>query len=143
MKPIENLRVTFDNIMAAIRSDAVKQAALEAAELIRAEAEARAPVLTGHGPTSKRDPGVPIHPPGTLRDSIIAKQLRGASGDHVEVDIGPSRTPLDGWYGRLVEDGTAHSTGKPFLRPAFDEKSDEARQLFAERLAEIINGAAQ
>lgn len=100
----------------------MREAALAGAEVIRAEAEAKAPRKTG-----------------TLADDIwvgVKKQTKA----RVEVEIGPGE---EGWYGRLVEDGHAIVVGRrtvgyvpphPFMRPALDEKTNEAQEAFVEEL---------
>lgn len=49
--------------------------------------------------------------------------------------IGPARTAF---FAKFHELGSSHQSARPFLRPAFDEKQDEALQLVGEELAEQI-----
>lgn len=100
----------------------IREAALIGAEVIRAEAEAKAPRKTG-----------------TLAGDI-QKELTKQTKSRIEIKIGPGKK---GWYGRLVEDGHAlvrnkkvigHAPPHPFLRPAFDEKADEAQNAVTEDL---------
>lgn len=110
----------------------MKEAALEGAEVIRAEAVEKAP----RGKT------------GTLKDNIY-KEVTNQTKNRIEIHIGPGGK---GWYGRLVEEGHAivvggsrkvkgkpgrvvgHAPPYPFLRPAFDEKTDEAQEAFVKVL---------
>lgn len=113
----------------------LREVALAGAEVIRAEAEAKAPRQTG---TLASD----IH-------AAVEKQTKS----RVMVKIGPGEK---GWYGRLVEEGHAivrggrrkgkkakgrvvgHVPPQPFLRPAFDEKVDEAQKVIEAELKRRI-----
>ena len=100
----------------------MRECALAGAEVIRAEAATLAPRKTG-----------------TLAGDI-QKEVKKQTKSRVDVHIGPGK---EGWYGRLVEDGHAIVVaGKkvgdvpphPFMRPAFDAKTDEAYDAFAAEL---------
>jgi len=100
----------------------MRECALAGAEVIRAEIETTAPRKTG-----------------TLAGDI-QKEVKKQTKSRVDVHIGPGKK---GWYGRLVEDGHAIVVaGKkvgdvpphPFMRPAFDAKTDEAYDAFAAEL---------
>jgi HK97 gp10 family phage protein len=100
----------------------MRECALAGAEVIRAEVEALAP-----------------HKTGTLAGDI-QKEVKKQTKSRVDVHIGPGK---EGWYGRLVEDGHAIVVaGKkvgdvpphPFMRPAFDAKTDEAYDAFEAEL---------
>lgn len=100
----------------------MREATLAGAELVRVEAERLAPRRTG---TLAND----IH-------AVVAKQTKA----RVTVRVGPGKK---GWYGHLVESGHAivvkgQKVGdvppKPFLRPAFDAKLEEAEQAAVDEL---------
>ena len=100
----------------------MRECALAGAEVIRAEVATLAP-----------------HKTGTLAGDI-QKEVKKQTKSRVDVHIGPGK---EGWYGRLVEDGHAIVVaGKkvgdvpphPFMRPAFDAKTDEAYDAFAAEL---------
>ncbi|MEG3069440.1 MAG: HK97 gp10 family phage protein [Candidatus Syntrophopropionicum ammoniitolerans] len=109
----------------------MREAALEGAEVFRAEAEEKAPRKTG-----------------TLAEDM-QKELVKQTKARVEIKVGPGKK---GWYGRLVEEGHAivvggrrkakkkpgrvvgHAPPQPFLRPAFDEKVGEAQDVIAAEL---------
>ena len=91
------------------------------AQVVRAEAKARAPVKTGR-----------------LRANIIARRAKGR-GAAVTVSVGPSRKA---WYGRLVEFGTVTTGARPFLRPAFESTKRAALDRIGERLGRNIERAA-
>ena len=100
----------------------MRECALAGAEVIRAEAATLAPRKTG-----------------TLAGDI-QKEVKKQTKSRVDVHIGPGKK---GWYGRFVEDGHAIVVaGKkvgdvpphPFMRPAFDAKTDEAYDAFEAEL---------
>lgn len=43
------------------------------------------------------------------------------------------------WYARLLEFGTSKMAARPFIRPAFDAKKDEAGRAVIEQIQEAIN----
>lgn len=145
----------LDELAAALRElpGKVARAGLRAsvyagARVIQEEARLRAPVYTG--PVSEGHP-----PPGTLKRSIIMKQIREESGDQAQVFYvlvrygkkyqkqGKSgNLSQDAFYWRFVEFGTARQPARPFLRPAFEAKKMEAVQAIQDKLLERIEEAA-
>lgn len=93
------------------------EAALEGAEVIRAEAEVLAP----------RDSGF-------LSEHII-KVADKATRDEADILVGASRKAF---YGDFQELGTAHQGAQPWLRPAFDATKDRAQQVFADSMRRRI-----
>jgi len=100
----------------------MRESILAGAEIVRAEAARLAPVRTG-----------------TLANDL-QKEVVKQTKTRVEVKVGPGKK---GWYGRLVEEGHAivvngQKVGdvppKPFLRPAFDAKLEEAEQAAVDEL---------
>lgn len=107
-----------------------------AAAVIRDEAKVKAPYFTGS--VAQGHP-----PPGTLRRSIILKQIPELSGPlkqmfYVTVRHGKKyqkqgkkgNLSQDAYYWRFVEFGTENMAAKPFLRPAFEAKKLEAVTAF-------------
>jgi HK97 gp10 family phage protein len=72
---------------------------------------------------------------GDLAKSIDARAIKTAQVGRAQIDIGPTR---DAWYGRLVELGTVKMRAKPFLRPAFDAKAEEATNEVAAQLRKAL-----
>lgn len=102
----------FEEINEAMRKleerasgSALRNAASAGAEVIRAEAEARAPRDTG-----------------ALAEGVTEQPKRLQIG-RAQIDVGPGR---DEWYGKLLEKGTSKMPAKPWLRPAFVAKREEA-----------------
>lgn len=71
---------------------------------------------------------------GDLAEGITVEPTRLQQG-RAQIDIGPGKRE---WYGRLVELGTEKMAAKPFLRPAFDTKADEARDAVANVLRKAL-----
>jgi HK97 gp10 family phage protein len=117
----------------------MREAALEGAEEIRAAAVEKAPERTG-----------------TLKENIFT-EITKQTKNRVEIHIGPGEK---GWYGRLVEEGHAivvggslkskkrpgriigHVSPQPFLRPAFDEKTEEAQDVMVKELRRRLKADA-
>jgi len=79
------------------------------------------------------------HESGNLKKSLKIKPLKPKEKGQQLVVIGPEVGPKakhNGWYGHFVENGTSRSKPKAWLRPAFDEKQNEATQKAAEVYAE-------
>lgn len=105
----EEIKELLNNMPKEVSHEHLQQVALDAAEIIRKEAEDRAPKRTGTLA-------------GDIHKEFDDKELTGVK---VQVKIGPGKK---GWYGRLVEMGTKFAAPKPWLRPAFDAKKKEAQQ---------------
>jgi HK97 gp10 family phage protein len=79
------------------------------------------------------------HLKGNLKKSLKMKPLKPIEKGKQLVVIGPEvgkKAKNDGWYGRLVENGTSKTAPEAFLRPAADEKQGAAYQKAAEVYAE-------
>jgi len=111
-------------------------------KVIRDEAKAKAPVFTG-----KVSQGHP--PPGTLRRAIALGRSNRSSGPgkevyHVFVRNAATSSKgrkvavggkFDAYYWRFVEFGTSKMAARPFMRPAFEVKKDEAIGAITEYIA--------
>ena len=119
------------------------------AKVVRDEARRRAP-------KAAEDLGPNQPPPGTLKRSVIMKQVREISSQHkqtffVTVRHGKKyrkqgkkgKLSQDAWYWRFVEFGTRKMAARPFLRPAFEAKRMQAALAIKTRLQERIAKAVQ
>ncbi len=97
------LAATLQSLPARVSKSIVRQALLEAAEPMRANASAMAP----------RAPGAP-----DIADHIVAAPVDGRSArGTAAVAYGPER----GFhYGFFLEYGTSRQSAQPFMRPSFD-----------------------
>jgi HK97 gp10 family phage protein len=100
----------------------VARAVRAGCEPIRERAEELAPMLTGR-----------------LKESIMTTVTEQSATEAIG-KIGPARF---GFYGTFEEFGTARQSADPFLRPAYDEKIDEAQRIMGEVLADEIEKAAK
>lgn len=77
---------------------------------------------------------------GATDRALYAKLIKEKSGDHqATYYVGVrSRGKKSAWYWRLVEFGTAKMRARPFLRPAFESKKNEAVEIIAKRIAARI-----
>jgi len=95
----------------------VAKAVRAGCEPIRARAEQLAPIDTG-----------------TLRESMMFTVTEQSATEAIG-KIGPSRK---GFYAHIPEFGLAHNPAQPFLRPAFDEKIEEAKSLISAVIVEAV-----
>jgi HK97 gp10 family phage protein len=105
---------------------AFRKAAVAATDVQVSAAKAHAPLLKK--PSKYRYPG-------ELRDSIGANVKVGKRG--VSARVGPRRVKGEsnqspGAWGLMVEVGSIHGGAQPYLRPAFDETTDQAVGAFAD-----------
>ena len=115
-----------------LERNGLRAAVSAGAEVIRKEARARAPVATG-----------------TLRRAFYKKQIREQSGQKqqtffVGVRSGKRYAPKgqDAYYWRFQEFGTAKMPARPFLRPAFESKKNEAVEAMKKKLRDRIEQLA-
>lgn len=132
-----------------IANRGLRTAVYAGAKVIRDEARHRAP-------KAAQSLGIKQPPAGTLKRSVIMKHIRELSGGgrqtfYVLVRQGKKyrnqgkrgNLSQDAWYWRFVEFGTVKMSARPFLRPAFDMKKNDALTAIKTRLAERIEQAAR
>lgn len=83
--------------------------------------------------------------PGNLRKNISRKRLKGKK--YADITNGDAFVGVswrgNAFYGRFIEFGTSKYPAKPFLRPAFDAKKEEALTIFKQKLADNIEKQRQ
>ncbi len=133
------LKVLPNNISRRV----LRSAVAAAAKLVQDEAKVRAPVSTG--PARKNHP-----PPGTLKRAISRGRSNRYSAPGKEVfhifvrNAGSSAkgrkivagSKFDAFYWRFVEFGTSKMAARPFMRPAFEAKKEEAITTIAQVIAD-------
>lgn len=115
-----------------------------AGNVIRDEAKRKAPVLSE--PSKYRKPGTVRDAIKTRRDRIQAPGATETFEVYVQKAKGGKRgtfSPDDPYYWPFVEFGTKKMAARPFLRPAFEAKKDEALRTFETTLAKAIDKANQ
>ena len=146
---LDQLAKALRELPQRVARNGLRAAVYAGAKVIRDEAKLHAPVATGNL-------GANQPPPGTLKRSVIMKQipeLSGAQKQTFYVTVRHGKTyrkqakkgnlSQDAWYWRFVEFGTVKMSARPFLRPAFDMKKHEAVTAIKTRLAQRIEQAAQ
>lgn len=111
---LEGLEQAFAQLTARASASMMREVLKDAAEPMRGQAEANAPI-------GSEEPHIREH-------IVIATRPAEQLGD-VTIGIGPER-PF--FYGRLIELGTRFTAAKPWLRPAFDDRTDDAIAIFIE-----------
>ena len=136
-------------VPAIMNKKALKAGVYAAAKVIRDEARKNAPKFT---PTEDSPIGKDHPPPGTLKRSIIFRSIEEASDSFrrvFKVTVrkgtrkmrgGKQTNKYDAYYAHLVEHeyGNSRSRAKPFLRPAFEAKKNEAVDAFIARLQKFF-----
>ena len=146
---LDRLSRALKELPKRVARSGLRAAVYAGAKVIRDEAKLKAPVATAALGTNQP-------PPGTLKRSVIMKQIPERSSDQkqtffVTVRHGKKyrkqgkkgQLPQDAWYWRLVEFGTVKMSARPFLRPAFEGKKREVVQAIRDRLSQRISEAAQ
>jgi HK97 gp10 family phage protein len=126
-----------------VATNDLQAATAAGARLIRDDARIKAPVYTG--PVAQGHPA-----PGTLRKSIITKNIRELSDRVRRVvfvlvrhgkqfqKMGKKQINRDAFYWRFVEFGSKKMSARPFMRPAFEARKHDAVDAIKEVLAERI-----
>ena len=146
---LDQLAKALRELPQRVARNGLRAAVYAGAKVIRDEAKLHAPVATGNL-------GANQPPPGTLKRSVIMKQIPELSGAQKQTFFVTVRhgkkyrkqgkkgnLSQDAWYWRFVEFGTVKMSARPFLRPAFDMKKHEAVTAIKTRLAQRIEQAAQ
>lgn len=129
---LRELQVALKQLPQNIGRNVLRGAVSAGATVVRNEAKQRARVYTG-----KVSAGHP--PPGTLKRSIYQKQKRELSSAVQQTFIVGIRKgkkyrnqgkkgnmSMDAFYASMVEFGTSKMAARPYLRPAFEAKKEQA-----------------
>src|SRR5574343_791236 len=135
---LDALKRTLNALPVRLEKRVIMAALRAAAQVIRKDAQSRAPVLKAAHPYRR---------PGTVRKAITVRRSRNSKlGVYVGVkglgakqirafkaDGGKSnQNPDDPWYWIFQEFGTQQHPPNPFLRPAFEARKFEAIRRFEE-----------
>lgn len=141
---LKELQASLKQLPDNIARNVLRGAVGAGAAVIRKEAQAKAPVYTGD--VSKGHP-----PPGTLKRSVVQKQIRELSSlfkqvFYVTVRMGKKyakqgkggNLSQNAYYASWVEWGTSKMAARPFMRPAFEGKKEAAVQAIKDYLTQRI-----
>jgi len=136
----------------------VRKASFAAAGVIEREAEIRAAKATGRlerniikmrdrNPRGKPGRPTELYHVGVRGGGKYGSRLRqrerkkvlGMGGSAREADRAAKALEKDAYYWWFVENGTAKMAARPYLRPAFESKKNEAVMVFSEILKKAID----
>ena len=143
---LKELKHAMDSLDRKVRKNISVKAMRKGGAIIRDKARANAPVLEHSVPHRNR---------GTLRKAISASTKIAKNGSvntrifvrklkiskitaFKEHGKGSSSNPNDPYYWRFVEFGTSKMSGRPFLRPAFEQSKEQAAQTIITTLRDTI-----
>ena len=139
IKGLDALAKALKELPDRVAKNGLRAAVYAGAKVIRDEAKLQALVATG-----------------TLKRAVILKQIPELSSKNKQTFFVTVRQgkkyrkqgkkgnlSQDAWYWRFVEFGTVKMSARPFLRPAFDIKKNDALTAIKTRLAERIEQAAR
>jgi len=117
----EEIVMNLEKLEKKIQRKFVRKAMREGAKVLLNEARARVPVRTGN---LKKSLGI---------------NTRTKKGN-IEMYVSPRKGgKYDGYYGLFVELGTKKMSARPFLRPAFEAKGEEAVKVFRNTLKRLLD----
>lgn len=120
LQGLPDLLAKLDRMDIAAQQAILLPAVEEGAEILRADAANRAP----------RDTGALAE---GMTMTVVKKEPH-----YVSVKVGPDRKQF---YGRFIENGTAHIAPRPFLGPALTTNRERILTLIRERIANAIGKA--
>lgn len=156
---LQELREAMLQLPKRLDRRVLNAALLAGARIIAKDAEGRAPVLQEPDPRRR---------PGTVRRNIRARPVRPFAGRDATVMVSvrelnarqianfkkrflvhnsraarSANNPNDPFYWRFLEFGTSKMPARPFLRPAFAARREEALAVFRLRMSERLIVEAQ
>jgi HK97 gp10 family phage protein len=128
---LQELGAKLDKLFKETAKKAIRKATAKGSEVYRKEMRRLAPVREDEGLKGKKK-----RAPGYLKKHI-GRWIKPNSDGSLSAFVGPTKSAF---YGRFYELGTSHqkAAATPFIRPAFDNKTDEAEKVFAEVVKQEI-----
>ena len=126
----------------ALHQKVLNAAIREGAKEIQREARAKVPKSAKSHQVGKkgRKSYIAQVNPGHLRKNIKVRLVRASEKGQA---TGYVYVSFSAYYGKFVEYGTRKMSAKPFMRPAFDGRWQDASRRIGESLGEKINNAAK
>lgn len=127
---LANLSRDLELLSKAESRQVLRRSVRAGAELIAEEVKNNAPEQTGK---LKRNIVV-LFGKGAQGTAVAGVHIRGVNPDTGNSDkTMKAASPNNAFYWRFLEEGTSKMSAKPFVRPAFDSKQEEAAEAaFAE-----------
>lgn len=122
---LQELGAKIDKMFKDTAKKAIRKASNAGTEVFRREIRAKAPVRQDETPKGSKG-----RRPGYLKKHIGRWTKPNADGS-LSTFTGPTKSAF---YANFYEFGTSHQPARPFMRPVFDGKKDEAEKVFAEVL---------
>jgi HK97 gp10 family phage protein len=114
----------------------LRRAVRAGAELVAEEVANTAPVQTGK---LKRNIVV-LFGKGAQDTAVAGVHIRGVNPDTGNSDNKmKAASPNNAFYWRFLEEGTSKMSAKPFVRPAFDSKQEEASKAAFEEMLKALD----
>ncbi len=147
----KELAAAMRELSPRIAKNALRAAVASGAGVVRDDAKARAPESTAG------EKSVSAPPPGTLKRAIAIKRDKDSQGNlaaKYSVFVRQARNGsvgqkgvkaygrMDAYYAKFVEFGTSKMAAKPFLRPAFEARKEDAITAIGLKLDEYIQKTA-
>lgn len=119
----------------------LRQATNAAASMLRDEVRAQAPKRTGKLARNVMSGNQRNKRKGEVSSGVY---IRGTNKEGTNSDNAlKANDPRNAYYWRFLEDGTSKMPPQPFIRPAFDSKSDEAAEFAISKLNLAIDEVLQ
>ncbi|ATG18035.1 hypothetical protein CO695_17645 [Providencia alcalifaciens] len=132
-----NISQDLDLLSQAENHKVLRQAVSEAAGMLRDEARAKAPKRTGKLAKNIVSMTQRNRQQGTVSAGVYVRGSNQA-GNNSDTTLKAS-DPRNAFYWRFLEYGTSKMAPKPFIRPAFDAKADEAANFAISKLNQAID----
>ena len=123
----EAVQRKFKALEGKLQKKFARKSMRKAAKVIQKEAKAR----------------VPTGKTGMLKKNIkVRSAKRSRSRIGINVVVGEGWYTGEQFYGAFVELGTSKQPARPFMRPALEDKRDEARRVLVDELQDLIQKEA-
>lgn len=129
MTGLRELGVAMKELDSRVQKRIARSATAAGARVIANEAKKLVPVDTGNLKKNIRTANLKPNQPG-LQETAVGVRVKGKKDDSA-------------YYFRFLEFGTAHMAPRPFLRPAFETKKQEAAGKIKDQLAKRLDAEAK
>ncbi|OKO99378.1 HK97-gp10 family putative phage morphogenesis protein [Xenorhabdus eapokensis] len=135
---LQDIARDLEALSRAENNQTLRKAMYAAASLLRDEVRVKAPKRTG-----KLSRNIVASNRRTQNGEASAGvYVRGSNAKGTNSDTTMKKDdPRNAYYWRFLENGTSKMAAQPFIRPAFDAKSDEAAEFAMKRLNQAIDEA--